>query len=681
MKRQLNSKIILLSFTLFALLLISYSNHFHNTFHFDDSHTIENNPYIKNIDNCLKFFYTPQMFSTLPSHWGLRPLVSVSLAVDYWFAGSLNPFYFHLSTFIWFILICMLLYFVYRKILHQAVSNEWTDYMALLLAGWYALHTANAETINYIISRSDVLSTFFILLSFAIYILAPNKRKYYFYIIPAVLGVFTKETVLTLVIILFFYINLFEKNISLAEHFKKKNFQAIFKTILGLLPLFFCVAATQYYTLSKMHSTADMPNPWGPYVLTQSFVWVRYVIAFFLPVNLSADSDWGVITNAFDERIIVGLIFIGALLYTIFKTSSKKETRPISLGLIWFSVSLLPTSLTPFAEVTNDHRMFFAFIGLALAVGNYLLLLMQKIKSKEGKTVQLQRLVLIGLFAVICLNAYGVYQRNKVWKTEASLWYDVTIKSPANGRGLMNYGLTQMAIGNYEVANTYFQKALVYNPYYDALYINIAILKGSTNKLEEADENFKKAIQYNRASHQPYYFYGRYLKENRRYPEAEQMAIKAVELNPYATEPLQMLASIYGETQNWDKLVETSHKILAILPTDEKGKQYLEMGTLRKPIVVNTLPTNKPITASDYINQSLQFYNNKEYQKCIDACFMAIKLDPNSAEAYNNMGAAYNGLSEWQKAIDACSKALELNPGFQLAKGNLNWAKSQLNKK
>jgi hypothetical protein len=175
------------------------------------------------------------MFSTLPSHWGLRPLVSVSLAVDYWFAGELNPFYFHLSTFIWFILICVLLYFVYRKILHQAVANEWTDYMALFLAGWYALHTANAETINYIISRSDVLSTFFILLSFAIYMLAPNKRKYFFYIIPAVLGVFTKETVLTLVIILFFYINLFEKNISLADHF--------------ITPVLLCSGHTILYTL------------------------------------------------------------------------------------------------------------------------------------------------------------------------------------------------------------------------------------------------------------------------------------------------------------------------------------------------------------------------------------------------------------------------------------------------
>ncbi|MEI6584790.1 MAG: tetratricopeptide repeat protein [Sediminibacterium sp.] len=681
--KDLNSskpKLLALALLLFSIFLLSYSNHFNNTFHFDDSHTIEDNPYIKNINNCAKFFYTPQMFSTLPSHWGLRPIVSVSLAVDYWLAGELNPFYFHLSTFIWFTLICVLLFFVYQKILNQAIDNEWTKYCALLIAAWYAMHTANAETINYIISRSDVLSTFFILLSFGIFILAPKKRKYFLYIIPAVIGVFTKETVLTLVIILFFYINLFEKNISIAGHFKKTNFNAIFKTILSLLPLFFCVAAVQYYTLSQIKSTNDISNPLGYYILTQSFVWVRYTIAFFIPANLSADSDWGVISNIFDERIIVGLIFISLLVYTIFKTSLKKETKPISFGLIWFSVSLLPTSIAPFAEVTNDHRMFFAFIGLALATGNYVLLLVQKIKSNSANQLSLNRLLLFGVFAVICLNANGVYQRNKVWKTEESLWYDVTVKSPANGRGLMNYGLTQMAKGNYDGANTYFQKALFYNPYYDALYINIAILKAATNQNQEAEDNFKKAIEYNkRSSHLPFYYYARYLKNNQRYTEAEQMALKSNAVNPYSIEPLDMLAAIYSETQQWDKLVETANKILQIQPNNLKGKNYLLNGTNKKPLESKSIV--KPVTSADYINQSLLFYNTKEFQKCIDACNSALKIDSNNADAYNNMGAAYNQLAEWQKAIEACSKALQLNPSHRLAKGNLNWAKSELNKK
>src|SRR6266550_6507658 len=41
-------------------------------------------------------------------------------------------------------------------------------------------------------------------------------------------------------------------------------------------------------------------------------------------------------------------------------------------------------------------------------------------------------------------NGYATFQRNKVWNTEETLWRDVTIKSPRNPRGLMNYGNTLM---------------------------------------------------------------------------------------------------------------------------------------------------------------------------------------------------------------------------------------------
>ena len=53
--------------------------------------------------------------------------------------------------------------------------------------------------------------------------------------------------------------------------------------------------------------------------------------------------------------------------------------------------------------------------------------------------------------------AYGTRQRNIVWRTEESLWLDATIKSPDNGRGLMNYGVIQMNKGNYPVADDYFK--------------------------------------------------------------------------------------------------------------------------------------------------------------------------------------------------------------------------------
>lgn len=680
MKDNSKNKIpfIAISVILLGALILSYSNHFYNTFHFDDSHTIESNPYIKNINNCWAFFYSPQMFSSLPSHWGLRPLVSVSLAIDYWMGNSLNPFYFHLSTFIWYIVLCIILFFINKKIISQSISFEFTQWSALFITAWYALHTANAETINYIISRSDVLSTFFILCSFAIFILYPNKRKWYLYIIPALLGVFTKETVLTLVIILFFYINIFEKSMSVADHFKKKYFQSILQTILTLLPLFICVAALQFYTLSFAHSTKDISNPLGYYILTQPYVWVRYFIAFFIPANLTADSDWGVIMNIFDERVIIGLLFIIGLIYLIVKTSLKKETKPIAFGLIWFSVTLLPTSIAPFAEVTNDHRMFFPFIGLALAIGQSINLFFISLSAKYNNQKAIRFIFIISMVIVVSMNAYGVYQRNKVWKTEESLWYDVTIKSPANGRGLMNYGLTLMARGDYANANIYFQKALIYNPYYDVLYTNIAVLKAATLQPEEAEINFKKALEFNKESSQsPYLFYAAFLKNNKRYTEAETIGLKAQKINSYNTEPLELLAAIYSETAQWDKLVATANNILSIDPSSEKGKAFLKMGQDRKPIEVNNSPSNSVV---DLINKSLLLYNEKKYEKCIEVCNEVLKIDPKNADAYNNIGAAYNELKQWQKAIDACTKALEFNPKHKFANGNLNWAKSELKK-
>jgi len=56
-----------------------------------------------------------------------------------------------------------------------------------------------------------------------------------------------------------------------------------------------------------------------------------------------------------------------------------------------------------------------------------------------------------------------------VWHNEETLWYDVTLKSPQNGRGLMNYGLTQMEKGDYVRALNYFTRALEFSPDYYVL--------------------------------------------------------------------------------------------------------------------------------------------------------------------------------------------------------------------
>ena len=674
-----NKNVFIFAFLTLITLCLAYSNHFQNGFHFDDWHTIEENLFIRKISNIPAFFHDPKMFSVDPDHWGLRPLVTTTLAIDYWLGGSLNPFYFHLSTFIWFIVLGVLMFYTYKNLLQKSISKELTPYIAILATSWYLLHTANAETINYVISRSDVQSTFLIVASFLIYIAYPQKRKYYLYILPAIIGVFAKETVLVLVILLFFYLLIFEEDLSIADLFTIKKLKTIGNTILKLLPITIVIVAVQFYTLSAVKSIPGISNPLLEYLLTQTYVWLRYFITFFIPLNLSADSDWTVISNFSDPRIIIGILFLIAYVITIFKTSKNKETKPIAFGLIWFGAALLPTSLAPFAEVTNDHRMFFPFIGLSLSVVTFFGLIYQKyqnnIKGSMLSRIGISTLIIL----VLGLNAYGVYQRNKVWKTEATLWLDVTQKSPLNGRGFMNYGLTEMAIGNYQNAINYFNKASELLPYYSSNYVNLGIATNGLGKTSEAEPYFKKAIELAPNSYRPYQFYGRYLKDNNRYDEAIATLEKALSINSTSADIFEMLFELYNQKQDWIKLNSVCNQYLNILPNNELAKNYLIASETKTPYYPNQTVAQEP-NADFYINQSLANYNQGDYQACIENCFKALELEPNRIEALINIGAANNALKKWEVAIRYLKMAEKIDPKNKLVIGNLNWAKDELAK-
>src|SRR5438046_3583215 len=84
---------------LLAVLLAPYANHFQNSFHFDDAHTIVNNAAIRELRSIPLFFRDATTFSSLPSNQSYRPLVSTLLAIDYRLAGGWALLWFHLAIF------------------------------------------------------------------------------------------------------------------------------------------------------------------------------------------------------------------------------------------------------------------------------------------------------------------------------------------------------------------------------------------------------------------------------------------------------------------------------------------------------------------------------------------------------------------------------------------------------
>src|SRR5437667_11540975 len=106
---------VLLIAAMLSMVVLVYWNHFQNAFHFDDRHTVVDNPYIRDLRNIPRFFSDTRTFSIDPVNRSYRPLVATTLALDYWLGNGLDPFYFHLSTFCLFLLQLVLMYALFRK--------------------------------------------------------------------------------------------------------------------------------------------------------------------------------------------------------------------------------------------------------------------------------------------------------------------------------------------------------------------------------------------------------------------------------------------------------------------------------------------------------------------------------------------------------------------------------------
>ena len=116
-------------------------------------------------------------------------------------------------------------------------------------------------------------------------------------------------------------------------------------------------------------------------------------------------------------------------------------------------------------------------MGIFIAVGFAAFHYYKLIKKQQYKwSFVIVVLLLISSYSV------GTHERNKVWSSTESLWYDVTIKSPNNGRGLMNYGLSLMAKGDYDNAEVYFIQAHEKSPNWYTVKINLAILYGAKGR-------------------------------------------------------------------------------------------------------------------------------------------------------------------------------------------------------
>ena len=72
-----------------------------------------------------------------------------------------------------------------------------------------------------------------------------------------------------------------------------------------------------------------------------------------------------------------------------------------------------------------------------------------------------------------------------------------------------------------------------------------------------------------------------------------------------------------------------------------------------------------------HFNLGVQYYNQRQFSKAIQAYQKVIELDPTYIEAYNNLGIICQEIGDVDRAFEAFQKSIEINPQYEKGHNNL----------
>jgi protein O-mannosyl-transferase len=341
-----------------ALILIAYSNTFTSAFHFDDNPSIVENGGIRH--------FTWDSFVSQFS--GTRPIVNLSLLFNYQLSG-MNVIGWHIFNIGLHIANSIFVYlFILWTLNLPSLSARYggvrAKRMALFGSLLFALHPIQTESVTYIISRTELLATFFYLATFLFFIKGVRLRKYSYFIGCFFMSLFamgSKEWAVTLPAMLFLYDFLF-----IAEGKLQTVLTRTMVYILVALPWGFVAYNLTTSKLSGAGFGISGQNNITPltYQLTSLNVLWTYIRLLFFPINQNLDYTFPLARTLFEFPTLLSLIGHICVVAASLWLYIKKKLTLLPFGAAWFYITLSPTqSFVPILDVIFEHRLYLPSIG------------------------------------------------------------------------------------------------------------------------------------------------------------------------------------------------------------------------------------------------------------------------------------------------------------------------------
>lgn len=463
---------------LFLLTFCAYNSSFTGRFVFDDIYGIVLNPVV------VESRSIGDIFQHFPSRW----LAYASFRLNYMLSGF-NTVSYHSVNFLLHVVNSLLVWSFVSQLFSirfddGLVAGKKRFIFAFMCACVFAVHPVQTQAVSYIVQRLTLLAAFFYLSALCFYLRARIRKEKKYFIVSAcacVGGMFSKETIYTLPLIVFVIEAFFFDN-KLVWSYAKKWWKIAL--LVAIVLAFFFLYLFEPYSAFKRFSLSNAPShtPWQ-YFLTQFRVLLLYIRLVWFPIHLNADYHIPVSTTLLDMRVILGVVAYVALVFSAVY-SFKRKQRVVAFAILWFLITpIIESSLIPLREIAAEHRLYLPLVGFAILFN---LLLMRVFKNPR---------IRIAVFCVCIATFVGLsYQRNIVWQEPFAFWEDVMKKSPAKARAYVNYGMLLSQRGEHAHAFEKYKAALAREPDNAAAHFNIAKTYSILGNAQAALDHYERAL-------------------------------------------------------------------------------------------------------------------------------------------------------------------------------------------
>jgi Flp pilus assembly protein TadD len=475
-----------------ALAVATASNTLLNGFVYDDHANILQNPWIRDFGQLTQAFRNHvAAFDPNANTSFYRPLMHVL------YAGALNvfglvPWGFHLVNLALHAANSACVYILLSRFSASSAPAPRSDveempwkaaWPAALGAALFAVHPIHSEPVAWLAGITDLSYSLFVLAALLV-ASAPDATPTRRLLVAPVLfalGMLSKEPAIVLLPILAVALG---AGGALRDVARRRAVAATLAAHAAAAAGYLLVRAWALGGFAGTDRRVDVDAPRA--VATGLALLGEYAKKLVLPVELSAMYDFGVVTQASDPRLWIGVTI---LVMVVAAAVRLRRVPGVPLGLALLLFPLLPTLYLPalgeglFAE----RYLYLPSAGAALLVALAL-------RAIAARAVLRNATVAASCVAVLVLGVSS-FDRNAVWRSDLTLWEDTAPKVPRRAGAQEALGTALYQVGRHEEAAAHLGRALGLNPALDGARVNLAASLCVLGRLEEAADHLRLVLE------------------------------------------------------------------------------------------------------------------------------------------------------------------------------------------